>query len=271
MTAAPSGRQTLPVDPDDDTARFPGPAALQGQAWLTLQTHHAQRLLRGRPAAAGKPAIIGLFGFSERLRGIWQGARQDDPYADWWLVKIEEALLAGEQMTQAEQATLAERLEALPALEVRVAASRKPYRTPLRFANPYAFRGARLLGRYDELARGVLTARHVGLMETNEAERLLGRCAGKVRGLFCLPQGYRFLGIDRETLAQGTAKAEQARKAMGEVPADVLSEDRRAALAPRKTPIQGPIPSNLKLHPVAPRSPESQAPAVDVADGNADG
>jgi integrating conjugative element protein (TIGR03761 family) len=271
MTAAPSGRQTLPVDPNDDTARFPGPAALQGQAWLTLQTHHAQRLLRGRPAAAGKPAIIGLFGFAERLRGIWQGARQDDPYADWWLVKIEEALLAGEQMTQAEQATLAERLEALPALEVRVAASQQPYRTPLRFANPYAFRGARLLGRYDELARGVLTARHVGLMETNEAERLLGRCAGKVRGLFCLPQAYRFLGIDRETLAQGTAKAEQARKAMGEVPADVLSEDRRAALAPRKTPIQGPIPSNLKLHPVAPRSPESHALAVDVADGNADG
>ena len=31
---------------------------------------------------------------------------------------------------------LAERLEALPALEVGVAASQKPYRTPLRFANP---------------------------------------------------------------------------------------------------------------------------------------
>ena len=129
MTTAPSGRQTPPVVPDDDTARASGPGALRGQAWLSLQTHHAQRLLRGRPGAAGKPAIIGLFGFAERLRGIWQGARQDDPYADWWLVKIEDALVAAEQVIKAERATLAERLEALPALEVVVATSRKACRT----------------------------------------------------------------------------------------------------------------------------------------------
>ena len=129
MTTAPSGRQTPPVVPDDDTARSSGPGALRGQAWLSLQTHHAQRLIRGHPAAAGKPAIIGLFGFADRLRGIWQGARQDDPYADWWLVKIEDALVAAEQMIKAERATLAQRLEALPALEVAVATSRKAYRT----------------------------------------------------------------------------------------------------------------------------------------------
>jgi integrating conjugative element protein (TIGR03761 family) len=236
-----------------------------------LQTHHAQRLIRGRAATADKSAIVGLFGFAERLRGIWQGARQDDPYADWWLVKMEDALVAAERQIQAEHAALAERLKALPALEVTVATSRKVYRTPLRFANPYAFRGAKLLAEYDELARGALTARHVGLMEANDAERLLGLCAGKIRGLFCLPQGYRFLGIDREALAQGTAKAERARKAMGEVPADVLSEDRRAVLAPRKTPVAGRIPGNPRLHPMVSRSPESQGPEVGVEDGNANG
>jgi integrating conjugative element protein (TIGR03761 family) len=265
MTAAPSGLQTLPVDPDDDIARRSGPGALQGQAWLTLQTHHAQRLLRGRPAAAGKPAIIGLFGFAERLRGIWQGARQDDPYADWWLVKIEEALLAGEQMTQAEQATLAERLEALPALEVRVAASRKPYRTPLRFANPYACRGARLLADYDEVARGLLTAGHVGLVDSDEAQRLLGHCAGKLRGVFCVPQGYRFLGVDRSALAQGTAKAELARKAMGAVPEEIMTGERRPPFGPRKAPLAGPVPGNPVLHPVLDPSFEPPAPGREDA------
>ena len=234
-----------------------------------MQTHHAQRLIRGRPAAADKPVIVGLFGFADRLRGIWLGARQDDPYADWWLLKIQDALAAAEQLIQAEQAALAERLEALPALEVRVATSWKPYRTPLRFANPYAFRGAKLLADYDELARGLLTARHVGLMEAGDAERLLGRCAGKVRGLFCLPQGYRFLGIDRETLAQGTAKAEQARQTMGEVPEDVLSGERRAGLAPRKTPIAGRMPENPKLHPMIALNPESPASEVNDEGGNA--
>ena len=118
MIAAPSSRQPTPVLPDEDTAPADGPGALQGQAWLTLQTRQAQRLIRGRPAAAGKPAIIGLFGFADRLRGIWQGARQDDPYADWWLVKIEDALEAAEQVIQVEQAALAERFEASPALVV---------------------------------------------------------------------------------------------------------------------------------------------------------
>ncbi len=80
-------------------------------------------LVRGRPAAPGKPAIIGLFGFADRLRGIWQGARQDDPYADWWLIKIHDALVAAEQRIQAGQQTLAERRAASPALEVMVAAS----------------------------------------------------------------------------------------------------------------------------------------------------
>ncbi|MEA3275562.1 MAG: TIGR03761 family integrating conjugative element protein [Pseudomonadota bacterium] len=269
ISTAPSGRQTTPVVPDEDTARAAGPGALQGQAWLTLQTHHAQRLIRGRPAAAGKPAIIGLFGFADRLRGIWQGARQDDPYADWWLLKIHDALEAVEHLIQVERVTLSDRLASLPALEVTVATSRKPFRTPLRFANPYAFRGARLLADYDEVARGVLTARHVGLVEGGDAERLLGCCAGKIRGLFCLPQGYRFLGVDRSALAQGTAKAEQARKAMGEVPEDVLSGERRAPLGPRSTPFAGQVPRNPRLHPVVSPSPESPALEAEDTDGNA--
>ena len=138
--------------------------------------------------------------------------------AEQWLLKIHDALVAAEQLIQAGQVTLVERLASLPALEVTVATSRKPYRTPLRFANPYAYRGARLLADYDALARGVLTAAHVGLVESDDAERLLGQCAGKIRGVFCVPQGYRFLGVDRSVLAQGTAVAEQAHKAMGEVP-----------------------------------------------------
>ena len=82
MITTPADRHPALAVADENTVRAAGPGPRQGQAWLTLQTRHAQRLLRGRPAGAGKPAIIGLFGFAERLRGIWQGARLDDPYAD---------------------------------------------------------------------------------------------------------------------------------------------------------------------------------------------
>jgi hypothetical protein len=56
---------------------------------LTLQTRYAGRLVKGRQGAADRPPITGLLGFANLLRAIWHGARADDPYADWWLVKVD--------------------------------------------------------------------------------------------------------------------------------------------------------------------------------------
>ena len=68
------------------------PGALHGQVWLTIQTNQAQQLIHGRAGTPDKPTIIGLVGFANRLRVIWQAARNDDPYADWWLIKVHEAI-----------------------------------------------------------------------------------------------------------------------------------------------------------------------------------
>ncbi len=78
-------------------------------------------------------------------------------------------------------------------------------------------------------------------MDKTDAERLLGHCAGKIRALFCVPLGYRFLGVDRAALALGTALAEQVRKAMGEVPEAVLTGERRPPLGPRKALFPGQV------------------------------
>ena len=55
------------------------PGALRNETWLTVQTRQAQRLVHGRPAADGKPAIVGLTRFSTLVRQIWTGARAGDP------------------------------------------------------------------------------------------------------------------------------------------------------------------------------------------------
>lgn len=51
------------------------PGSLYGQTWLTVQTYQAQQLIHGRNKSKDKPAIIGLVGFADRLRVIWQAAR----------------------------------------------------------------------------------------------------------------------------------------------------------------------------------------------------
>lgn len=236
-----------------------GPGALRGQVWLSVQTRQAQRLIRGRNGNAEKPAIIGLVGFADRLRVIWQAARNDDPYADWWLVKVHEALERVRDLVRVEQAALDAQLEQLTAMEVSVAESMKPYRIALQFANPYGYRGAQLIAEYDTFVRTLLTAHHVGLLSGAAMEGLLNACARKIRGVFAIPQGYHFLGVDRVSLKQGTANASRARQVMGEVPEDVLDGSHCALLAPRKVRFPEEAGKYICLKPV------DSTPKADVA------
>ncbi len=208
--------------------------ALRGEVWLTVQSHHAQRLILGRAATLEKPAIVGLVGFADRLRVIWNAARADDPYADWWLIKIDEALERARSRIKREQAVLDECIEQRSALQIKVVTTTKPYRVALNFANPYGYWGAHLIAEFDTTARTILTAKHVGLISGNLAEQSLHGCAGAIRSLFAVPLGYRVLRIDREAVKAGGKTAKEAAEFMGEIPQAVLLGEQLAALTPHK-------------------------------------
>ncbi len=225
------------------------PGALRGQVWLKIQTLHAQRLFKGRAASAEKPIIIGLVGFADRLRVIWQGARNDDPYADWWLIKIHEGIEIAGDYIHDRQVDLVKQLEQMNALEIDIAASQHPYRVPLKFANPYAYRGAKLLAEFDKLVCMALTARHIGLLDSQASEDILKAGARKVRALFMIPQSYRLLKINREQVQKAIGRSHEARQLMGEVPDDVLNGERHAPLVPRKVEFPSGFSRNVNLSP----------------------
>src|SRR3546814_12589410 len=83
--------------------------SLRSAMSLTLHTHHASRIWHGRAPAEGKPAIVGLNGFVSIMNKLKRGAEQDDPYSDWWMLRIEDKLeqtkntlqTLGEQVDQA--------------------------------------------------------------------------------------------------------------------------------------------------------------------------
>ena len=208
------------------------PGVLRGGATLTLQTRQAQRLVKGRATSAEKPAIIGLIGFANRFRTLWHGARADDPYADWWLLQVHDALDQAERELVSLEQAIVSRFEAMDGIDVTPPASVKPARIALNFSNPYAFRAAGLIGRFDALACMILSARHVGLVERDEAEKTLHQGGRWVRRALQSPVGYRLIGVTRDDVGQGTAKAMQAVEAMGEIPDEVLSGTRRAPHAP---------------------------------------
>ncbi len=227
------------------------PGALRGAVTLTLETGQALRLVKGRAGAADKRAIIGLIGFAGLLRPIWHGARGDDPYADWWLIKVHEALEQAEQALNAALAEVSEPLGRSEAVEASLGASTRPVRIPLRFTNPYAYRGAHLVGDYDRLVRAVLTAQHIGAMTREDAERAVQLGGRPLRRAFLSPLGYRLSGVTRRDLAQGSALSLEVRERLGEVPEDILSGERRAPYAPLRPAPSSSLAGQIGLQPLA--------------------
>jgi integrating conjugative element protein (TIGR03761 family) len=258
VTEPPTDVSLVSARAPDWQQRTPGvaerPGVLRGGATLTLQTRQAQRVVKGRGQMAGKPAIIGLIGFANMLRPIWHGSRADDPYADWWLLKIHDTLqFAQRQLVHAEHDIDAQ-FQAMGSIDVAAPASVKPARIALNFSNPYAFRGAQLVSVYDDLVRSVLSARHVGLLTRDESQRLLHVGGRQVRRALQSPVGYRFTGVTRVDVEQGTAKALQAKDVMGKLPDDVRTGERRAEHAPAlAVPSTAAIAESIRLQPLPDR------------------
>ncbi|MGH8656677.1 MAG: PFL_4669 family integrating conjugative element protein [Gammaproteobacteria bacterium] len=210
------------------------PGALRSEVWLTLQTRHAQQVFSGRRPSAEKHYIIGLTRFGAILSQIQICVYADDPYADWWLVKVEEALQqASHEVTVLRQA-MEQRLQNTPGIEVKIAESLNPVRVPLQFRNPFAYAAARILADFDLLVRGVLTARHIGLMDRREAERCIVLGGRALRRAMGAALGYKYEGVKRHDVYEGNAKAQQAEARMGVLPPDVLDGTRRARHAPER-------------------------------------
>lgn len=223
------------------------PGVLRGGAVLTLQTAYAQRLVKGRAQSAGKPAIIGLLGFASQLRTLWHAARDDDPYADWWLLRIHDAFNQAADTISAMTECAARRIKSLGAIEVVLPVSTRPARIPLNFSNPYAFRAARLIAGFDTLACQLLSARHVGLLDRCETEAQLYQGGRITRRALQSPAGYRFLGLTRVDVISGTAKARRAVELMGPVPDAVREAIQRAPDAPVIVRTPDPVTDALSL------------------------
>ena len=85
--------------------------SLRSSITLTLHTHHAARLWQGRAAREGVHGILGMAGYISVTNLLKQASSQDDPFADWFMLQLEDKLLQAKAdlQTLTEQASLVER------------------------------------------------------------------------------------------------------------------------------------------------------------------
>jgi len=207
--------------------------SLRSTMSLTLHTHHASRIWHGRAPSERQAAIVGLNGYIVAMNKMKRGSEQDDPYSDWWMLRIEDKL----DQTKASLQILREQVEQVlthvpPALDLGENLNVQPVKLPLFISAQLGFAAVYLLAEYDDIARKLLLAHHAALIDRPTLDGWLNDGAHALRSLFTLSQHYRYSGCTRDDFAANNAAARAALEKFGELPQDVLEGTRRSRFAP---------------------------------------
>lgn len=207
--------------------------SLRSAMSLTLHTHHASRIWHGRAAAEGRPGIVGLNGYIAVMNKMKRGSEQDDPYSDWWMLRIEDKLDQTKTTLQTLREQVDQALAGVPAaLTLGENLNVQPVKLPLFVNAQLGFAAVYLLADYDDIARKLILAHHTALIDRSTLERWLNEGAHALRSLFSLAQQYRYSGCTRDDFAAKNAAARAALEKFGELPQGVLEGTRRSKFAP---------------------------------------
>ena len=244
--------------------------ALRSAMQLTLHTHHASRIWFGRARSEGRAGIIGLAGFVSIMTKMRRGAEQDDPYSDWWMIRIEEKL----EDTKKGLKLLHEQIDQVladipPALTLGDNLNVQPVKLPLFVNAQLGFLAVYLLAEFDEIARRLILAHHTALIDRHTMERWLDEGAHLLRSTFALAQQYRYTGTQRDDYAANNAAARTTKEKYGELPQDVLEGTRRSRFAPpiiRRGGLSASSPTTAAAHAESDELPVPEVLALEASD-----
>jgi integrating conjugative element protein (TIGR03761 family) len=211
-----------------DRKRF----GLRSEVSINLHSYAARNAFDGRMEEGNRAAIIGINRFAGAVKQIFHDARADDPWADWWLIKIDGAVEQAKNKMHALRQEFADHYPETPDINVNDAIALAPQSRALSFASPHAYRMAYMLVDYDKLCCSVLTLAHVGLMTQAEKLRYLDVGGKIIKAALTSAVGFRHQGVTRNDLIANNPRAQKAKQLMGEVPQDIVDLKRRSPYAP---------------------------------------
>lgn len=208
---------------------------------MTLHTQDAFRMFTGRSADAQNQAfaIPGGRRFAAVLKSIWYLSANDNPYADWILIRVYQSLFAiHSQMAQAIRAREAE-FEALrrKGLNLSVLRSRSPATVELGFRSPYGYATAEAIVEFDYHVRMVKTLVLKDRMSDDDGRAAIREIGRGLRALFLQPIHWErillrevMLPLSRHDFLPGADEAARQRRSiavslLGEVPRAVFTGD----------------------------------------------
>lgn len=176
-----------------------GAGTLHQTVRISLHTRIACSLWAGRPRQPGcrHPALPGVFQFAARVHAISRVAAGGDQCAQQRLHLVENALRQGrgqlQYLSESIELYVARQLPAGVCADVPVSGEVQQFE--VRFATPQGFMAAYLLVDFDLVARQVLSARYLALLNATQCHQMLRQAMRIVR--VNLQSGY---GMSQQTV-----------------------------------------------------------------------
>lgn len=214
---------------------------LRSSITIELHTHLATRTWTGRQANPEESihGIIGMPRFINIMNVIRLDSMADNPYADLWMLNLEERLLTAREEMNTLIGNMKTVFSQLPEMmTVEGCTSIQPARFPVFSASQLGFIAIYLLTDFDELMRNALLAQHMALINRTEINDLRQRGGNIIRSILVLAQRYRRIPVTRQDIRDGNARALAAMEQAGPVPADIFDGSRRASCAPPLRPLR---------------------------------
>ncbi|MBC8954489.1 PFL_4669 family integrating conjugative element protein [Xenorhabdus sp. PB62.4] len=209
---------------------------------IELHTHYAIRLWAGRRREEiSNPRkfsdILGMPQVIKRAGTISVDAAADNPYADTWLVKLEQALDKASVNLQQSLATLQDTLNAVPQqITLSAVSSVEPLNIGVYSHSPLGYRCVWLLVGYDQLAMKTFQVFHYGLISRSDRDAFLHNGSRAIRQIYGIVRSYRSLAVTRQDIAEKTPAGLEAIKWLGEPHPDILSGKLQSVFSPPLRP-----------------------------------
>lgn len=160
----------------------------EGADQMTIHTLEAYRMFLGRAREPGsrQAPIMGGKRVASALRNLWQLTQNDNPYADWALVRHEHGVNEVLQHLRAEIQAAESGMDVMRkrGLNFAVLSSSSPTAVNLGFRSPYGYAISMLIVEYDYFVRIQKTLQRKNMQTDEQARAALSKVSRSILGIF---------------------------------------------------------------------------------------
>lgn len=217
------------------------PGHISADIELTLHTRQAVKVFHGRKADPENDVveIKGMQIFTGLIKRIWLDLMDGNPYARWWIYKLEVALKETEQdIEQVKELVDGIVKPYQKTLDLSKSEATKPVTVTISYASPYSYKLVYLLIEIDQLIAKMITLKHIGMVTPAHFEQIRKNLMGAFyRCMYSVTKYRSIQGLSDSDITDNTEPAQQAIELMGQLPELIASGD----YVPELMPIQSKV------------------------------